>query len=212
MEESAYKFVGSSDVLEATLPNGKTGYTGRIEIKRNRNIFDLEWDISDGRYYGLGLPVNSHLIVACGEHCAGLALSIFLVQPDSRVTFRSCTPDMRGDVGSGKFLSPFNGSFEGNHEIIQYLPDGSFDGQWSLDIRQSGQTYEIAWHKRDVVHFTGLGLEPDNGLAVCRYPELPQLALLDYVLDPDDVDRLSASWALGGFTSLGAELLKRMPA
>lgn len=209
MEESAKAFAGSWDVLQASLPNGKTGYTGRIDIKRNRDAFDLDWDITDGRYFGLGLPVNSHLIVGCGEHRAGLALSLFLVQPDVQVLIQCCTPEMQGALGSGKFTSSFGGSFVGEHEVIQYLPDGAFDGQWSVEIQRAGQIFEITWRKRDVVHFTGLGLGLESGLAVCRYPDLRQLALLDYVLDPKDGDHLSASWALGGFTSLGTETLKR---
>ena len=48
-----------------------------------------------------------------------------------------------------------------------------------------------------------------HGLVVGWYPDLRQLALLDYTADPEDHNRLLASWVLGGFTSLGTETLKR---
>ena len=47
-----------------------------------------------------------------------------------------------------------------------------------------------------------------NGLAVSWYPDTRQLALLDYIIDPDDSDCLSATWASVGFRTLGAEKLK----
>jgi hypothetical protein len=59
------------------------------------------------------------------------------------------------------------------------------------------------------VHFRGLGLAMANGLAVAWYPDVDQLALLDYVLDAGDHQSMSATWALGGFTSLGTERLRR---
>jgi uncharacterized protein len=202
-------FAGSWDVLEAILPNGQFGYTGLIDIKRNGSVYNLDWDITAGRYVGIGISANSHLYVSCGEQRAGLGVGVFQLGAGCEVSIQWSTPELQGAIGSGMFTSTFNGTFEGEHELDQRFPDGSLYGTWTVDIQKTESIFEIAWRKGDEVHFRGLGLEMENGLAVSWYPDTRQLAFLDYTLDPDDAECLLATWALGGFTSLGSEKLKR---
>jgi len=209
MENLATNFAGIWDVLEATLPNGQFAYSGAITISRIRSVFDLGWDITAGRYVGIGLLGNSHLYVSCGEQRAGLGCALFRVQSNDEVAVQWSKPELQGAIGGGAFTSQFNGSFEGSHELAQYLPDGSLHGTWTIEIQKTGSVFEIVWRKGETNHFSGLGIEMSNGLAVSWYPDTRQLALLDYIIDPDDSDCLSATWALGGFTTLGAEKLKR---
>jgi hypothetical protein len=209
MENLGANFAGIWDVLEATLPNGQFAYRGEIAIRRSRSVFDLDWDITAGRYVGIGLLNHSHLYVSCGEQRAGLGSALFHVRSSDEVAIQWSTPELQGAIGGGAFTSRFNGSFEGKHELAQYLPDGSLHGSWTVEIKKTGSVFEIVWRKDDVDHFSGLGLETSNGLAVSWYPDTRQLALLDYIIEPDDSNCLSATWALGGFTSLGAEKLKR---
>jgi hypothetical protein len=209
MEKLASEFTGVWNILEATFPNGQFAYTGTIDIKRNRSIFDLDWNISAGRYVGIGLLINSHLFVSCGEQRAGLGIALYLVRSEREVSIQWCTPEMHGAVGSGAFTSRFNGSFEGEHELTQHLPDGSLHGTWTVVIQKTGSIFEIIWRKGEAIHFRGLGLEMASGLAVSWYPDTRQLAFLDYIFDPANSDSLLATWALGGFTSLGTERLKR---
>ena len=210
MEDLATAFVGSWDVLQATLPNGQNAYTGTIIVKRNRNTFDLDWEITAGQYVGVGLSIDNHVFVSCGEQRAGLGIALFHVQPDSQILIQWGTPELQGTIGRGEFISRFTGSFEGEHRLRYHLPDGSFHGEWNVRIQKSGSLFEIIWQKGNTVHFTGLGLATANGLAVGWYPDLSQLAFLDYVLDPDDKNRILATWILGGFSTLGTETLKRI--
>ncbi len=209
MDASASDFVGTWDVREAVLPDGKPAYTGTIEIRRNRHVFDLDWDITAGRYVGIGLRASSHLFVSCGEQRAGLGIALFHLQPGSRVSIQWSTPELGGATGSGEFISPFSGDFTGDHALQQRLPDGSLHGEWNLRIRKTGSLYAVDWHKGDAVHFSGIGLEMADGLAVGWYPDVRQLAFLDYTLDSRDQDTLNAIWGLGGFTALGMEKLRR---
>jgi uncharacterized protein len=202
-------FAGAWDVLEATLPNGQFGYTGLIDIKRNGSVYDLDWEISAGRYLGIGIPDDTHLYVGCGEQRAGLGVGIFQLGAGCEVSIRWSNPELRGAIGSGMFTSAFNGTFEGEHELDQRFPDGSPYGTWTVEIQKTDSIFEIAWRKGSAVHFRGLGLEIENGLAVSWYPDTSELALLDYSFDPEDAECLLATWALGGFTSLGSEKLKR---
>jgi hypothetical protein len=197
--------------MDSRLPDGKPAYTGKIEIRRNRAVFDLDWDISAGRYVGIGLTVGEHLLVSCGEQRAGLGIAHYQLQPGGEVTIRWSTPELQGGVGSGRFTSPYGGSFEGEQEAIQFSPDGSPYGTWTISIRRNGSPYEITWRKGAAVHFVGLGFEVAGGLAAGWYPDIHQLAFLDYAPDPQDPKRLLASWALGGYTSPGTEVIERMP-
>jgi hypothetical protein len=209
MEKSATTFAGAWDVVEAILPNGQFAYTGIISVKRNHSAFALDWDITAGRYVGIGLPANSHLYVSCGEQQAGLGIALFQVRPDAEVSIQWSAPELQGAIGSGAFTSRFDGAFEGEHELAQCFPDGTLHGSWTVRIEKTGSIFEIIWRKGEAIHFRGLGLETGDGLAVGWYPDIRQLALLDYILDPEDSDSLSGIWALGGFASLGTEKLKR---
>ncbi|MGH7470247.1 MAG: hypothetical protein ACRENP_20075 [Longimicrobiales bacterium] len=209
MSELASGFAGAWNVEEATFPKGEFAYTGTINIEQNGSTFDLDWNISAGRYVGVGLCSDSHLYVSCGEQRAGLGIAVFQILSGSDISILWCTPEMRGSLGTGEFISTFNGRIEGEHKLIQYLPDGSVHGTWTVQVKRVDRTFELVWRKGHAIHFQGLGLEMPSGLAVSWYPDVKQLAILDYILDPEDRDGLSAVWALGGFSSLGTERLKR---
>lgn len=202
-------YVGKWEVLEATLPNGKPGYTGTIAIRPRGSVLDLEWDISDGTYVGIGLPLGERLVVSCGPQRAGLGLALFKIR-DGSVTVEWTMPELLGAVGGGAWLSPWTGDFEGSHQLFQRLPDGTSHGEWTLDVRRSNEVFEVDWRQGDVVHFRGIGFEAEGSLVVGLFPDLGQLAVLDYELAGGDPDRIAGRWALGGFGSLATESLRRM--
>ena len=200
------QFAGLWNVAHATLPNSEFAYTGRIAIARRGAAFDLDWEISAGAYVGVGLEHNGHLYVSCGEQRAGLG-SLLLTRNAEGVSVRWATPELDG-VGSGAITMTSN-TFEGEHELMLRLPDGRPYGEWTLTVRQNDAIYEIEWRKGAVAHFRGLGLGAPDGLAIGWYPDLAQLAFLDY--HAADAQTLHARWALGGFATLGDELLARIP-
>jgi hypothetical protein len=200
-------FEGVWNVDHATLPNGAFAYTGRIAINQRGAAFDLEWDISAGAYVGVGLQHAGRLYVSCGEQRAGLGLLLLARGPET-VDVRWATPELDG-VGSGR-LELTAASFEGKHALALVLPDGRPYGDWSLAIHRSGAIYALEWRKGAGVHFRGLGLETPAGLAAGWYPDTAQLAFLEY--ESADERTLRARWALGGFTTLGAETLTRIGA
>ena len=202
-------FEGVWDVTHATLPNGEFAYTGRITIQRSATTFHLDWDISAGRYVGIGLSLNDHLFVSCGEQYAGLGIALYTHHPESLPTVRWSTPELAGAVGTGTFTTPWSGTFEGDHQLVQYLPNGNVYAEWTLSIRKVDAIYELSWRKRDTIHFKGIGLDMPQGLAASWYPDASQLAFLDYGTDPHNPQQLHAVWALGGYTTLGTETLTR---
>lgn len=202
----AAQFAGLWDVAHATLPNGEFAYSGRIAIAQRGAAFDLEWAISAGRYVGVGLEHNAHLYVSCGEQRAGLGLALF-TRSNAGITVRWATPEP-GGVGAGT-LAMHSNAFEGEHQLALHLPDGRPYGEWTLAVRQTDAIYELEWRKGAAVHFRGLGLEAPDGLVAGWYPDIAQLACLDY--HAVDAHHLHAHWVLGGFTTLGDETLTRLP-
>jgi hypothetical protein len=201
------RYAGVWLVEHATLPNGEFAYTGTIAIEPRAAVFALEWDISAGRYVGLGLAHAAHLLVGCGELWEGLGVVFYAPHP-SGVTVQWSTPELQGAVGGGAFTTPWHGTFEGQHQLTHTLP-GAGAEQWTLTARKNDKIYELTWHGADRGERRGLGIETPGGLAAGWYPDLKQLAVLDYTADPGDPQRLYASWALGGYTGLGSETLVR---
>jgi hypothetical protein len=207
---TASPFEGTWDVTHATLPDGQFAYTGRISVQQNAAAFHLTWDISAGRYVGLGLVQDDHLFVSCGEQFAGLGIALYSCMPESAPAILWSTAELAGSVGTGIFTTPWSGSFEGEHEVMQYLPNGQIYAQWTVAIRKVDTIYTLSWRKGDTIHFKGLGLPTPQGLAAGWYPDVSQLAFLDYRTVPQHRDQLHAVWALGGFTTLGTETLTRL--
>ena len=203
-------FEGTWDVTHATLPNGEFAYTGRISIKQNAATFQLTWDITAGRYVGVGLVLDDHLFVSCGEQFAGLGVALYTRRPESGPTIQWSTAELAGAVGTGMFTSAWSGTFEGEHQSVQYLPNGQFYAEWTLAIHKVDAIYQLSWRKGDATHFNGLGIEMSQGLAAGWYPDVSQLAFLDYRTDPHHPHQLRAMWALGGYTTLGTETLTRL--
>jgi hypothetical protein len=155
------------------------------------------------------LLLGERLVVSCGPQRAGLGLILFEVHGDA-VTAEWTVPELRGAIGGGIWVSPWEGSFEGNHRLVQQLPDGTPHGDWMLDVRRSGEVFEVEWRVGDAVHFRGLGFEVDGALAVGFYPDLGQLAVLDYAPEAGNPDLIEGRWALGGFATLATERLRRL--
>jgi hypothetical protein len=209
MQPAQFSFEGTWTVVSSTLPDGQDAYTGLIEIRRERDTFSLEWDISAGNYVGMGLVSAGHLYVSCGEQRAGLGIALVHNTHGRLAAVQWSTAEMQGGAGDGELISGNAGAYEGEHALRLRLPGGSTYGEWVLKLRRTGSLFEAVWLKRDVVHFAGLALEMPSGLALGWYPDPSQLAFMDYRFAASDPDRMTAQWALGGYTSLGTETLQR---
>jgi hypothetical protein len=203
-------FQGTWDVTHATLPDGTFAYTGRINIQQNAANFHLAWEISAGRYVGIGLLHGDHLLVSCGEQFAGLGVALYTTHAETPPTIQWSTAELAGAMGAGMFTNTWFGTFEGEHQLIQSLPYGAVYGEWTVAIHKVDAIYQLTWRKGDQIHFHGIGLETAHGLAVGWYPDIAQLAFLDYHPDPQLPHQLHAIWALGNATTVGTETLTRL--
>jgi hypothetical protein len=197
-------FTGVWTVAEATLPTGAFAYTGTITIGQRGAAFVLDWDISAGRYVGVGLVHDEHLFVACGEQWAGLGVALY--RQSGEIAW--CAGECPAEIGAGRFAMPWQGEWAGEHTVEYRFTDGRTYGAWTLAAHDRGQVYDVRWLKDGQPHFRGIGLPTAGGVAVGWYPDRAQLALLDYSFATGD-GRLHAVWALGAGTTLGTETLVR---
>ncbi len=207
---AASPFAGLWDVTHATLPNGEFAYSGQIRIEPQAAIFQLTWDISAGHYVGIGLIHGDHLVVSCGEQYAGLGIIQFTTAAEAPPSIQWASAELGGVLGTGIFTTPWAGTLEGQHQLVQYLPNGQIYGEWTLSIQRIDDIYRLMWSKGESIHFRGIGLATSQGLAAGWYPDMSQIAFLDYRIDADNPNQLQAVWALGSFTTLGTETLIRL--
>ncbi len=201
-----FAYEGAWSVEHATLPGGAPAYTGTIAVRRAARAYLLDWDITAGRYVGVGLARGDHLYVGCGETFRQLGVALYYLDAGAPRGEWSA-PELDGAVGSARFESPWGGSFEGDHRLVHTSPDGGAQ-PWDLEVRRAGEVYAITWRSGDERR-AGLGLPMPGGIAAGWYFDLQQLAVLDYAADQTRPDQLTAVWALGGFTALGTEKLCR---
>jgi hypothetical protein len=202
-------FEGDWDVASATLPDGSFAYSGQIAIRRVAATYQLDWQISAGRYVGVGLQLGTRLFVACGEQPAGLGAALCQFTPGAAPTLHWSTFELAGAIGAGRFTASPTSGLEGEHQLALELPNGRLYGEWALSISRQGQVYRLALRKNGVAHFDGLGLATTQGLAFGWYPDIAQLAFLDYRADAALPNELAAVWALGNYPRLGTERLLR---
>lgn len=205
---SVRSIAGRWNVSEATLPNGEFAYTGTISAELQGQTYQLIWDISAGAYVGIGIAHAEHVFVSCGERFDQLGIALYYADESGRPTGQWSVPELQGTIGNVQFLSPWTGSFEGEHTIVHHGPGQAETATIALRVIKRDAIYEVSW-QQDKQQRVGLGIAMADGIAVGWYPDIKQLAFLDYHPDPQG-QQLTAVWALGGFTTLGTETLTRI--
>jgi len=180
--------------VEATVPGGGS-YTGRVTARRRGAVVELEWDITAGRYVGVGLEAAGAWYVACGEAWEGLGLA--LVRVDGTVRW-SPAPE-RGEVATTT-LEPCGERHWKAGPVT--APDFPFV---SIALDGPSHLYEAELRGGPVAR--GLALPFAGGHALAWYPRLDQTVILRYTPGREP-GTLEAVWGLGGHQQLAAETLR----
>lgn len=196
---------GIWQVEHATLPNGEFGYTGAITIQPDPApstfpLYRLFWAISAGQYVGVGLQQGSQLLVSCGEQFEALGLALY--HPGEACQGSWLVAEPSSQIGDVHWQSDWHGQWVGVHQLLHG------DDQITLQITQTGALYQAEWRSATAT-WHGLGLLTEAGLLLGWYPDLQQLAVLCYQIDPQQPDYLQAEWVLGGYSGLGSERMWR---
>jgi hypothetical protein len=210
-------FEGYWKVAEATLPNGKHAYSGKVTVQKIKDTPLMVWETTAGDYVGIGTHAGGKLYVAVGEHYAGLGVAIATPSEDGgayTLSWSSCELD--GVLGSGRMVRLTDPDpdkpFAGHYHMMLRLPNRRLLAEWYVLIDQHGAVYQMAFVQQrlesKLAHTAGLALPCDGGFALCWYPDMSQLAFMEYeIKHPDE---LRAVWALGSQDALGTERLTRM--
>lgn len=180
--------------VEATVPGGGS-YTGRVFGRPVGDTVELEWDITSGRYVGLGLEVRGAWYVACGADWAGLGLA--LVRVDG--TVRWCPAPETGEVGVSRLVPSGVRRWEAGPGTAPGFPFSAVSLAGSRYLREAELLGGPAGR--------GLALPFPGGHAVAWYPRFDQTVILRYAAGREE-GTLEAVWGLGGHRTLAAETLR----
>lgn len=184
--------------VEATVPGGGT-YTGTVTARPAGDTVELIWDITAGRYFGIGLPEEGAWYVACGEDGDGLGLA--LVGRDDRLRW-SPAPG-RGMVALSSLVpAPAPPGTHGWKAGPAGAAGFPFTG---LVLGGRGEVVEAVLEGGPVAR--GLALPTTAGWAVAWYPRFDQTVILRY-LPGREPGTWVALWALGGQPEPAVELLR----
>lgn len=192
-EAAGLSLVGDWEV-EATVPGGGA-YTGRVTARLAGDTVEMEWDITAGRYVGLGLARAGAWYVACGEDWAGLGLA--LLGADG--TARWAPGPGRGEVGITTLIPAGTGRWEAGPATAADFPFAAVSlgrGGYLLEAELTGGPAG-----------RGLALPFPGGHALAWYPRLDQTVILRYAAGREP-GTLEAVWGLGGHRGLAAETLR----
>lgn len=193
MSGRGVSLVGDWEV-EATVPGGGC-YTGRVAARPVGAVVEVEWDITAGRYVGLGLAVGEAWYVACGEDWQGLGLALLRV--DGRVRW---SPAPERGLATATTLTPVGAEhWKAGPATAPGFPFASIVLGGSPYLRQAElQGGPVA---------RGLALPFPGGHALAWYPRFDQTVILRYAPGRDP-GTLEAVWGLGGYEALAAETLR----
>lgn len=180
--------------VEATVPGGGN-YSGRVIGRPAGDTVELEWDISSGRYVGVGLEVQGAWYVACGENWEGLGLA--LIRVDGGVRW-SPAPEA-GEVGATSLVPSGARHWEAGPKTAPGFPFGA--------VSLAGTRYLREAALRGGPVERGLALPFPGGHALAWYPRFDQTVILRYAPGREE-GTLEAVWGLGGHRSLAAETLR----
>ncbi|MBN2113281.1 MAG: hypothetical protein JW785_04045 [Acidimicrobiia bacterium] len=193
MSEGGFSLVGEWEV-EATVPGGGS-YSGLVTARPVGAAVELEWDITAGRYVGLGLGAAGVWFVACGEDWEGLGLA--LVRVDGSV--RWCPARQRGEVAA-TILEPSGARhWKAGPGTAPDFPFAS--------IALNGARYLCEAELQGGPVARGLALPFPGGHALAWHPRFDQTVILRYAPGREP-GTLEAVWGLGGNKQLAAETLR----
>ena len=193
LQPPGLSLVGDWEV-EATVPGGGT-YTGRVIARLAGDAVELEWDITAGRYVGLGLAAAGAWYVACGEDWAGLGLALL----GAGGTARWAPAPGRGEIGVTTLVPAGAGRWEAGPTTAAAVPFAAVSlgrGGYLLEAELTGGPAG-----------RGLALPFPGGHAVAWYPRFDQTVILRYAAGREP-GTLEAVWGLGGHRGLAAETLR----
>jgi len=68
--------------------------------------------------------------------------------------------------GPGIAIGEPNGGFGGEYHVRYFYEDGTFSDEYDLEIKKTGDFYDVTWISNGKVSAKGVGMEVENGNAL----------------------------------------------
>ena len=190
-----------------TIAAGKTtdgkSYSGTVQIHPMGQIYIMSWLTTIGDYSGLAFFEEGHLFAGCGLNDS-YGVTLYKINPDGILDGKWTVPSYKGACALENAVNPIPHQFEGSYHIGGANPNtGIHPG--TLNIRQSGNAYQLTWFIGSEAQYQGIGLRAGDWLVACW--GLGSLCSLAYEIQGN---RAQGRWAHSERLTLGEEILEKI--
>ena len=194
---------GTWSIAEARALDGKK-YIGTVVIQKTDQIYHLFWQTSTGNLSGVAFFENGHLFAGWGSYSeAGYGIVVYKIGKDGTLDGKWTYLGSGGEIGTETATGGTPGQVGGSYLVAGTNPGSGSQYKGVLNIRQTGETYQLFWSVGK--SYRGVGLRSDDWLVV-SWGKGSQLGVTDYAINGDTA---TGRWTLLNQTSLGVENLLR---
>jgi len=160
---AADPFTGTWKISDAATLSGKS-YSGTVRIAGIGAVYELKWDTTAGKYRGLGLADGEKLCTGWGGKVFGVVL--YKINSDGTLTGRWTIPGANEAEGTEAASGGAPGKLEGEYDVKGTNPGGKGGYEGKLQIRKTGDTYQLKWTLPGNRPYYGVGLRVGDSLHV----------------------------------------------
>jgi len=160
---AADPFTGTWKISDAATLSGKS-YSGTVRIAGIGAVYELKWDTTAGKYRGLGLADGEKLCTGWGGKVFGVVL--YKINSDGTLTGRWTIPGANEAEGTEAASGGAPGKLEGEYDVKGTNPGAKGGYEGKLQIRKTGDTYQLKWTLPGNRPYYGVGLRVGDSLHV----------------------------------------------
>ncbi|NEQ28759.1 MAG: tetratricopeptide repeat protein, partial [Microcoleus sp. SIO2G3] len=197
---------GTWTITEAKTLEGRN-YSGTVAIQPIGQIYGLSWQTSARKQLGVAFFEDGHLFAGWStDEAATYGLVVYKIGKNGTLNGKWVYPNNGVEIGTETATGGKPNQIEGDYQVTGKNPDGVGEYNGVLNIRKTGDTYDVIWNVG--TSYRGVGIRSGDWLVV-SWGEHGQFGVADYVINGDT---LSGRSALFNQSSLDVENLVRSSA
>jgi hypothetical protein len=193
---------GTWTIAAGTTTDGKT-YSGTVQIHPMGQIYIMSWLTTIGDYSGLAFFEEGHLFAGCSFDDS-YGVTLYKINPDGILNGKWTVPSYKGAFALENAVNRIPHQIEGVYDIGGTAPSNGIH-KGTLNIRQSGNTYQLTWSMGSEAQYQGIGLRAGDWLVACWGGN--NLFSLAYEIQGN---RAQGRWARSDQSTLGEEILEKI--
>lgn len=196
-QEGTWKIIKGQNLDNAS-------YTGKVNIEKTGNTYDLLWETSVGNSKGIGLLYDNDLYVGFGSDQFGYGVVVYDIKSDGTLDGKWAGNNMGGTIGSEKITSSTAKDLDGTYTIQGTYPNSkSYTG--SISIKKTGTTYQCEWSVGTVT-YKGVGLVENNRFVVGYGVTGNTYGIVKYTLSKNKANGI---WTFANAANTGVENIEK---